>query len=237
VIASVTAAEPGLQARPLDTPQPAAQTKPSEPQKPGTVPPTTAPTQQQPTTPAGKPSVPAQKPATPPQAVAAGVTPPPGYLIGPDDVIGVLFWREKDLTVDKVVVRPDGMITLPLLNDIKAAGLTPEQLRDEIMKAAEKFVEEPNATVVVREINSRKVYVTGQVTKPGSFPLTGPTTVMQALAMAGGLGEFAKGDEIVVMRTTAGKTQTFKFNYKDVIKGKKLEQNIELRPGDTVVVP
>jgi polysaccharide export outer membrane protein len=203
------------------TQQPAAQPAPP---KPGQA------------TPAQKPSG-DKKPATPPPTPAGAVTPPPGYTIGPDDVLSVLFWREKDLSAEQAVVRPDGMITLPLLNDVHAAGLTPEQLRDEVMKAASKFVEDPSVTIVVKQIQSRKVFVTGQVSKAGAFMLTSPTTVMQALAMAGGLTEFAKGDEIVVMRTTSGKTQTFKFNYKDVIKGKKLDQNIELKPGDTVVVP
>lgn len=157
--------------------------------------------------------------------------------MGPDDVLAVLFWREKDMSVEQVVVRPDGMVTLPLLNDVRAAGLTPDQFREAVMKEALKYIEDPNVTVVVKQINSRKVFVTGQVLKAGSFPLTSPTTVMQALAMAGGLSEYAKPGDIVVMRTEGGKTQTHKFNYKDVIKGKKLEQNILLKPGDTVVVP
>ncbi len=166
-----------------------------------------------------------------------GVTPPTDYVIGPEDVLAVLFWREKDLSVEQVVVRPDGMITLPLLNDVQAAGLTPEQLRDALTKAASRFVEDPNATVVVRQINSRKVFVTGQVGRPGAYPLLGPTTVLQALAQAGGLLEYAKANDILVMRQVNGRTQTFKFRYKDVIRGKHLEQNIELKPGDTVVVP
>jgi polysaccharide export outer membrane protein len=171
-----------------------------------------------------------------PTGAQSSVTPPAGYVIGPDDVLSIVFWRDKDMGAD-VVVRPDGMITLPLINDIKAAGLTPDQLREQVVKAAEKFVEAPNATVVVKQINSRRFYVTGQVGRPGPYPLSGPTTVLQALAMAGGTAEFSKSDRIVVMRTEGGKTQTFKFNYKDVIKGKNLQQNIEIRPGDTIVVP
>lgn len=196
-----------------------------------------------PATQAAKPATqatPPAKPATPPAAQAVTgptVTPPAGYVIGPDDVLGILFWREKDLSVEQVTVRPDGMITLPLVNDIKAAGLTPEQLRDEVMKAANRFVEDPNATVVVRQINSRRFYVTGQVGKPGTYALLSQTTILQALALAGGVAEYAKTNDIVLMRTENGKTKTFPFRYKDVIKGKKLEQNIELRPGDTLVVP
>lgn len=176
----------------------------------------------------------APAPETP--AIPAGVTPPPGYVIGPEDVLAILFWREKDLSAE-VAVRPDGMITLPLVNDLQAAGLTPDQLRLKVAEAAGRFVEDPNVTVVVKQINSRKVFVTGQVAKPGTYPLVGPTTVLQMIATAGGLMDFAKGDRIVIMRTQDGQTETLKFNYKDVMKGKKLEQNIELRPGDTILVP
>lgn len=196
------------------------------------------------TRPAG-PTAQPSRPSAPPAATTAATVPaapkgvdvPEDYVMGPDDVLAVLFWREKDMSVDQVVVRPDGMVTLPLLNDVKASGLTPDQFRETVMKEATQYIEDPNVTVVVKQINSRKVYVTGQVLKAGSFPLTSPTTVMQALAMAGGPSEYAKLNDIVVMRTVAGKTQTQKFNYKDVIKGKKLEQNILLKPGDTVVVP
>jgi polysaccharide export outer membrane protein len=164
------------------------------------------------------------------------VTPPAGYVIGPQDVLAVVFWREKDLSAE-VVVRPDGRITLPLLNDVQAAGLTPDELRERVQQAASRFVETPNATVVVKEIHSRKVFVTGKVARAGTYPLMGPTTILQMLATAGGLMDFAKSDRIVVMRTEQGKTQTFKFNYKDVMKSKNLEQNIELKPGDTILVP
>jgi polysaccharide export outer membrane protein len=157
--------------------------------------------------------------------------------MGPDDVLAVLFWRDKEMSVEQVVVRPDGMITLPLLNDVRAAGLTPDQFREDVMKAAGHYIEDPNVTIVVKQINSRKVFVTGQVAKPGAFLLTGPTTVVQAIAMAGGLTEFAEEGDIVVMRTVGAKTERFKFNYKDVIRGKRLEQNIQLKPGDTVVIP
>jgi polysaccharide export outer membrane protein len=175
--------------------------------------------------------------SSPPTTSAPGTVVPTDYVIGPDDVLSVLFWRDKDMSVEEVVVRPDGMVTLPLLNDIKAAGHTPEQFREEVAKAAGQFIEDPNVTIVVRQINSRKVFVTGQVVKAGTFSLTSPTTVMQAIAMAGGLSEFARASDIVVMRTVGGKTQTLKFNYKDVIRGRRLEQNIQLQPGDTVVVP
>jgi polysaccharide export outer membrane protein len=174
--------------------------------------------------------------ARPAPGRASGVPTPPDYVIGIEDVLGVLFWREQDMTGD-VTVRPDGLITLPLVGDIQAAGLRPEALREEIRKAAAQFVEDPNVTVVVRQINSRKVFITGQVARPGSYPLLAPMTVMQVIALAGGLTEFADKESISVLRVEQGQMRSFKFNYKDVAKGKKLVQNIVLKPGDTVVVP
>jgi polysaccharide export outer membrane protein len=183
----------------------------------------------------------APKPATgrPPQVLppeVAGVTPPPGYLIGVDDTLVIVFWRDKDMS-SEVAVRPDGKITLPLVNDVVAAGLTPDQLREKITKEAEQFVEEPSVTVVVKQINSRKVYITGEVSRPGPYPLSGPTTVLQLIAMAGGLREYAHGKDIVIMRVEGNKTLTFVFDYEAVAKRKKLQQNILLKPSDTVLVP
>ena len=171
-----------------------------------------------------------------PPVPVAGVALPAGYVIGAEDVLSIVFWRDKDMSAD-VVVRPDGKISLPLLNDMQAAGFTPDQLRANIMKAAAKFVQEPNATVVVKEIHSRKVYVTGMVVKGGTFPLSGDMTVMQAIALAGGLQEYADSKNIVIIRKEGGRERYFKFNYKDVLKQKNVEQNLLLKPGDTVVVP
>jgi len=170
--------------------------------------------------------------APPPSSVAL----PTGYLIGPEDLLSIVFWRDKDMSAD-VVVRPDGKVSLPLLNDVQAAGLTPEQLRAQLMKAAAKFVEEPNVTVVIKEIHSRKVFITGNVTKPGTYPLTSDMTVLQLIAVAGGLQEYADGKNILVMRTEDGAQKAHKFNYKDVVAQKHPEQNIVLKPGDTVVIP
>jgi polysaccharide export outer membrane protein len=182
--------------------------------------------------------------AQPQPAGANGSTParatvpslPADYVIGPEDVLGVVFWRDQDMTGD-VTVRPDGMVTLPLLGDIAAAGLTPDVLREQIQKAAGKYVQDPSVTVVVRQINSRKVFITGEVKTPGAYPLVAPRTVMQLIALAGGLNEWADAKAITVARTENGRQQSFKFNYKDVAHGKKLEQNILLKPGDTVIVP
>ena len=175
-------------------------------------------------------------PASAGQDAPAGVTPPGDYVIGPDDVLTVVFWREKELSTD-VSVRPDGRISLPLLNDVDAAGLTPDQLRVRVTEAANKFIEDPTVTVVVKQINSRKVFITGQVSKPAAYPLTGPTTVVQLLAMAGGVLEYADSENISIVRSEQGKATSFRFNYKDVVKRNNLQQNIVLKPGDTVMVP
>ena len=172
----------------------------------------------------------------PATATPVGVELPPGYVIGTDDVLTIVFWRDKEMSSD-VAVRPDGKVTLPLVNDIEAAGKTPDQLRAAITEAASRFVEEPTVSVVVKQINSRKVYITGMVGKSGAFPLSGPTTVLQLISMAGGLQEFADSKNIIINRIENGRQIALKFNYSDVSKGKKLQQNIELRPGDTVVVP
>lgn len=176
--------------------------------------------------------------AQPPVGVngPTGVMPPADYIIGPDDVLSVVFWREKDMSAD-VAVRPDGMISLPLINDVKASGLTPDQLRLQLTEAAAKFVTDPTVSVVVKAINSRKVFITGMVSKPGPYPLMGPTSVMQLIAMAGGLHEFADKKNITILRTENGREIALKFNYQDVMKRKNLQQNIELKPGDTIIVP
>ena len=168
--------------------------------------------------------------------VAGTAVAPTDYVIGADDVLTVVFWRDKEMSGD-VVVRPDGKITLPLVNDVDAAGSTPEELRDRISKVAAQFLEEPAVTITVKQINSRRVFITGEVGKPGPYPLTAPTTVLQLIAMAGGLNDFAHREEIVVMRTENGRAVTFPFDYAAVAKRKKLQQNIVLKPGDVVLVP
>jgi len=173
---------------------------------------------------------------TPGGVAVRGAELPPDYVIGPDDVLGIIYWKDKDMTTD-AHVRPDGRVALPLLNDVQAAGLTPEQLRKKLTEESQKYMEDPSITVVVREINSRKAFITGEVNKPGPYPLLSPTSVMQLIAMAGGLREYANSKGIIIMRTENGGQISLKFNYKDVVAGKNLKQNIELKPGDTVVVP
>jgi polysaccharide biosynthesis/export protein len=182
----------------------------------------------------------AQVPATEPvggsASPLAAATVPAGYVIGPQDVLSIVFWREKDLSAD-VVVRPDGKISLPLLKDLQAAGYTPDQLTEVLVKAAAKFIGQPNATVIVKEINSRKVFIVGQVAKPGTFALTGDMTVLQLIALAGDVLEYAKSTKVVVVRKEDGREQRLPFNYKEVVKGKHAGQNLLLKPGDTVIVP
>jgi polysaccharide export outer membrane protein len=159
------------------------------------------------------------------------------YVIGPDDLLSVVFWRDQQLSGD-VLVRPDGKISLPLLDDVQAAGLTPRQLRDRLIGEARRFVSEPVATVVVRQVNSRKVYITGFVARPGQYPLTPSMTVLQLIATAGGLQDFAKSKEIRVVRAENGKSTVIPFDYEAVTKNpERAAQNIELRPGDTIIVP
>ena len=124
-----------------------------------------------------------------------------------------------------------------LLNDVEASGLTPEQLRQKLTTEAQKFVQEPNVTVVVKQINSRRVYITGQVNRPGPYPLLSSMNVLQLIAMSGGLMEYADEEKILIVRNVNGRTTYFTFNYKDMINRKNLKQNIDLKPDDTVIVP
>jgi len=134
-------------------------------------------------------------------------------------------------------VRPDGRISLPLINEVVAAGLTPEELQKRVTEESAKYMEDASITIVVREINSLKVFITGEVTKPGTYPITSATTVMQLISLAGGLREYANSKNIMIMRKEGDKQTSLKFNYKEVAAGKNLKQNIDLKPGDTVVVP
>jgi polysaccharide export outer membrane protein len=174
---------------------------------------------------------PASRDAAP---VENAVTLPEGFVIGPDDVLSIVFWRDKDMTT-QVTVRPDGKISLPLLDEVQAAGLTPAALRAHLAAESKRFFENPNVTVVVNQINSRKVFITGQVAKPGPYVLTAPTTVLQLISLAGGLKDFADSKNIMIVRRDGGQTVNYPFNYKEIKKN--LRQNIELKPGDTVVVP
>jgi polysaccharide export outer membrane protein len=160
----------------------------------------------------------------------------PEYKIGPQDVLRIDVWKEPEIS-RTTPVRPDGRISLPLINDVQAAGLTSTQLAAVISDGLRKYITNPQVTVGVSEINSRRVYVTGEVTRPGAFPLLPNMTVLQALSSSGGFSQFAKLKSIYVLRTEDGKQVKHPFNYKAVVSGKKPELNIQLQPGDVIVVP
>ena len=169
-------------------------------------------------------------------AAVIPATTDPSYVIGPEDVLDVNVWKEPDMT-RVVPVRPDGKITLPLINDVQAAGSTPQQLASAVTERLHKFLTEPQVTVIVTQINSQRIFVVGEVLRAGAFPLVPGTTVLQALANAGGFTTFANVKKIHVMRMVDGKHTELPFNYREVLKGNNPEQNIKLEPGDTVVVP
>lgn len=158
------------------------------------------------------------------------------YIIGPQDVLDINVWKEP--TVSRTVpVRPDGKISLPLLDDVQASGLTPMQLADSLTEKLKKYMAQPQVTVIVTQINSQRVYVIGNVARPGAYPLIPGMTMLQALSSAGGFLQFANEKKVFLLRTVNGKQTKFYFNYKDVINGKKESQNLTIEAGDTIVVP
>jgi polysaccharide biosynthesis/export protein len=160
----------------------------------------------------------------------------PAYVIGPQDVLDISVWKEPD--VSRVVpVRPDGRISLPLINDVQAAGLSPQQLAGMVAEKLRKYVNEPQVTVIVTAINSQRIFVVGEVLRAGAFPMLPGMTVLQALSSAGGFTTFADVKRIHVLRLQDGKHVELPFNYREVLKGDNPNQNIKLEPGDTVVVP
>jgi polysaccharide biosynthesis/export protein len=158
------------------------------------------------------------------------------YKIGAQDVLRIDVWKEEQLS-RAVPVRPDGKVTLPLLNDLQAVGLTPMQLADVISQGLKKYITSPQVTVTVTEFNSRRIYVTGEVLRAGAFPLLPNMTVLQALSSSGGFTQFARMKKIYVLRVEDGKQMKLPFNYREVVDGKKPEQNILLQPSDVIVVP
>ena len=175
-------------------------------------------------------AAPADKVQSEPVSVAG-----PDYKIGPEDMLHVSVWKEPDLT-ETLPVRPDGKISLPLLGDVQASGLTPTQLADAISTKLKKYLSDPRVTVIVTAMNSQKIYVLGEVTHTGTMPLQPNMTILQALASAG-FTQFANTKGIYVLRTDNGKQQKIPVNYKALLKGASIDQNLVLRPGDTIVVP
>ena len=164
------------------------------------------------------------------------VTESPDYSIAPDDVLIIDVWKEPEIS-RTVPVRRDGKISLPLLNDVQAAGLTPTQLSSEIVEKLRATVVHPQVTVIVAQMSSERIYILGQVARGGAYPLVPEMTAVQALSIAGGLTPFAKRTKIYVMRIENGENKRFPINFKEVVSGHKPEQNIQLKPGDTIVVP
>jgi polysaccharide export outer membrane protein len=158
------------------------------------------------------------------------------YLIGATDVLNIYVWKEPDLTQD-VTVLPDGKITFPLIGDIQAQGRTVTELKKDITDKLKDYVTAPEVTVVVRQVNSRNIYTLGKLNTPGPYPLAPGMTVIQALSVAGSFAEWADEKNIRVIRREGGKEIQYRFNYKDFISGKNIEQNILLKPNDTIVVP
>jgi polysaccharide export outer membrane protein len=173
-------------------------------------------------------------PASPSAVAVPAIAPvdPKTFVIGAEDTLLIQVWREPELT-RPVLVRPDGKINLPLIREIQAAGRTPDQLAADLQKALGEYIKNPEVTVTVNQVNSKKYYVTGEVGRTGAFPLVVPTHVLDALTNAGGFREFANTKKIVVLRNG----ERLKFNYKEVIKGKNPEQNILLENGDYIIVP
>jgi polysaccharide biosynthesis/export protein len=182
---------------------------------------------------AAKSGPPATRDTTPPRVADVQ---PGSFVIGTEDILNINVWKEPELS-RILPVRPDGMITLPLIGEIKATGQTPVQLQEAITTELKKYMSDPQVTVIVSEVHSLTFNVVGQVNKPGYYPLTRRMTVLDAIALSGGFQPFAKQKKIYVLRTSNGKQVRLPFDYKDVIKGKRPDENIELKPRDTVVVP
>jgi polysaccharide export outer membrane protein len=158
------------------------------------------------------------------------------FVIGNDDVLAINVWKEPDIS-RSIPVRSDGKISLPLVGEVQAAGLTPLKLEKDIASRLKNYISEPEVTVMVQQVNSQKFNILGQVVRPGSYVIANSPTVLDAIALAGGFRDFAKQKSIYVLRQGAAGESRIPFNYKDVSQGKNMSQNIKLQPGDTIIVP
>ncbi|MFZ0771051.1 MAG: polysaccharide biosynthesis/export family protein [Candidatus Sulfotelmatobacter sp.] len=177
--------------------------------------------------------------ANPTPATAANSAAQPhddSFVIGNDDVLAINVWKEPDIS-RSIPVRSDGKISLPLVGEVQAAGLTPLRLEKDIASKLKNYISEPEVTVMVQQVNSQKFNILGQVAKPGSYVIANSPTVLDAIALAGGFRDFAKKKNIYVLRQGASGESRIPFNYKDVSQGKNMSQNIKLQPGDTIIVP
>ena len=159
------------------------------------------------------------------------------YLIGSGDILEITTWKEVDFSRADILVRLDGMITFPLIDDIQAKGQTPMQVKQDIEEKLKDYLENPIVTVTVRTSASKRFYILGEVVNTGEYPIVKGLTVLQAFALAGGFTEWASKKEIILMRNEDGKEKIFRVNYKDIIKGKDFSQNIKIQPDDTIIVP
>jgi polysaccharide biosynthesis/export protein len=163
---------------------------------------------------------------------AAVAVDPKAYVIGAQDILNIKVWREADFT-GSYTVRPDGKISMPLVGDVQASGLTPERLGEQLKQALSNYINSPDVSVSLQNVGSKKFYITGEVNRAGEYTLATPTKVFDALSNAGGFRDFANKKKIIIIRGT----ERLRFNYLDILRGKNLEQNILLENGDTVVVP
>ena len=162
---------------------------------------------------------------------------PNDYQIGAGDILEITIWKEPDLSREAVLVRTDGKVSFPLLNDVQAAGLTPLEMKRNMEIGLKEFISNPFVTITVTSPESQKIYILGEVLNTGEYPLTKNLTVLQAFALAGGFTEWASKKEIILMRKEGGKEKIYRINYKSIIKGKDLGQNLKLKADDTIIVP
>ena len=175
------------------------------------------------------------KPALPAASALAAVAAADSYVIGPSDVLTITVWKEPTLS-GNVLVRPDGMISMPLLGDVQASGITPLQLAAQITTKLKKYVQDPNVSIVISAINSKVVYILGEVAKKGPVEMTSGMTLLEAISSAGGLTDYANTKKIYILRDESGTHQKIPVHYKDALKGNSA-LNLALKPGDTIVVP
>ena len=159
------------------------------------------------------------------------------YIIGSGDILEIITWKEEDFSREEILVRLDGKLTFPLLNDIQAAGLTTMELKQVIEKGLKAYVTNPVVTVNIRQPLSKKFYILGEVMRTGEYPLVKHLTVLQAFALAGGFTEWASKKEIMLLRHEKGQDKIYRINYKNIVKGNDLSQNIKLKADDTIIVP
>lgn len=177
-------------------------------------------------------------PTVPASTGNISIPPLPGsYVVGEADVLRITVWKQPDISQPSVVVRPDGMISVPLVGEVKVSGMTPVQIEATLVTRLTQYVNDPRVTVTVAEIGSKNIYVTGEVHKPGVYPTLGPIDVLQIIAKAGGVTPYARGRKVFVLREVNGQKHKLPVNYTNIFHGKNPEQDIALQPGDTVVVP